>query len=107
VAYTSSMNISVDEKNEQRIRREIELGHFRNPEEVIAHALELLDDQETWLLENQDEIRLKIERSFSQIERGEGVSGEEARRTLAPLGTKSEARPAATQELNRGDATPS
>ncbi|HZD50963.1 MAG TPA: hypothetical protein VE178_19625 [Silvibacterium sp.] len=77
------MNVSIDEASEQRIRREIELGHFTNPEEVIAHALELLDAQETWLRENQDQIRLKIERSFSQIERGEGVSGEEARRILA------------------------
>jgi len=77
------MNISVDEASEQRIRREIELGHFTNPEEVIAHALELLDDQETWLRENRDQIRLKIERSFSQVQRGEGVSAEEAKRILA------------------------
>jgi antitoxin ParD1/3/4 len=77
------MDISVDETSEQRIRREIELGHFRNPQEVIAHALELLDEQEGWLHENRDQIKLKIERSFSQIERGEGVPGEEARRILA------------------------
>ena len=77
------MDISVDETREQRIRREIELGHFRNPQEVIAHALELLDEQEGWLHENRDQIKLKIERSFSQIERGEGVPGEEARRILA------------------------
>ena len=77
------MNVSVDETSEQRIRREIELGHFQNPEDVIAHALELLVDEETWLNENRDQIRLKIERSFAQIERGEGVSGDEARRILA------------------------
>jgi Arc/MetJ-type ribon-helix-helix transcriptional regulator len=77
------MNISVDEASEQRIRREIELGHFKNPEEVIAHALELLESQETWLRENQESIRLKIERSFAQIERGEGVAKDEARRILA------------------------
>ena len=76
------MNISVDEASEQRIRREIELGHFKNPEEVIAHALELLDGQETWLHENQDWIRLQIERSFSQIEREEGIPGDEARQIL-------------------------
>jgi Arc/MetJ-type ribon-helix-helix transcriptional regulator len=37
------MNVSVDETSEQRIKREIQLGHFKNPEEVIDHALELLD----------------------------------------------------------------
>jgi Arc/MetJ-type ribon-helix-helix transcriptional regulator len=77
------MNISVDEASKQRIQREINLGHFNDPEEVIAHALELLDSQEDWLKENRDEIQLKIERSFSQIERGEGISGDEARRMLA------------------------
>ena len=76
------MNISVDVASGQRIKREIELGHFRNPEEVIAHALELLDAQETWLHENRELIRLRIEHSFSQIERGEGIPGDEARRTL-------------------------
>ena len=77
------MNVSVDETSEQRIRREIELGHFKNPEEVIAHALELLDSEETWFSQNRDQIRLKIERSFAQIERGEGVTADEARRILA------------------------
>jgi Arc/MetJ-type ribon-helix-helix transcriptional regulator len=43
------MNVSVDETSEQRIKRVIELGHFKNPEEMIVHALELLDGQETWL----------------------------------------------------------
>jgi len=43
------MNVSVDETSEQRIKREIELGHFKNPEEMIAHALEFLDGQESWL----------------------------------------------------------
>ena len=41
------MNVSIDQTSEQRIKREIELGHFKNPEEVIAHALELLDAQVT------------------------------------------------------------
>jgi hypothetical protein len=49
------MNVSVDETSEQRIKREIELGHFKNPEEMIAHTLELLDGQATWL---QDEAQL-------------------------------------------------
>lgn len=66
------MNVSVDETSEQRIKREIELGHFKNPEEGIAHALELLDAKETWLHENRELIRLKIEHSFSQIEREKG-----------------------------------
>ena len=76
------MNVSVDETSEQRIKRQIELGHFKNPEEVIDHALELLDAQETWLHDNRDLIRLKIEHSFSQIEPGEGITGDEARRIL-------------------------
>lgn len=76
------MNISIDEASEQRIKREIELGHFSDPAEVVARALELLEAQEAWLHDNQELIRFKIERSFAQIEQGEGIPGDEARRIL-------------------------
>jgi Arc/MetJ-type ribon-helix-helix transcriptional regulator len=77
------MSISLDRVNEERIQREINRGHFRDPQEVIARALDLLEAQEEWLLENKAEISRKIEASFEQMERGEYVSGAEARQLLA------------------------
>jgi len=48
-------------------------GYFRNPEEVIAHALQLLEEPEMWLQENRDQISRKIARNFAEIEQGKGV----------------------------------
>jgi Arc/MetJ-type ribon-helix-helix transcriptional regulator len=40
------MTVTLDPTSEQRIQREIERGHYREPAEVVAHALALLDDPE-------------------------------------------------------------
>ena len=37
------MTLTLDPRTEQRIQREIELGHYREPAEVVAHAVSLLD----------------------------------------------------------------
>ena len=37
------MTLTLDSTTEQRIQREIELGHYREPAEVVAHAVALLD----------------------------------------------------------------
>jgi len=37
------MTLTLDPMTEQRIQREIELGHYREPAEVVAHAVALLD----------------------------------------------------------------
>jgi hypothetical protein len=36
------MTLTLDPTTEKRIQREIDLGHYTAPEEVIAHALALL-----------------------------------------------------------------
>jgi len=77
------MNVALDERSRQRVQREISRGHFREPAAVVARALELLDAQEGWLDQNRQAIHDRIEESFAQIERGEGVSGGEARRMLS------------------------
>lgn len=77
------MHIVVDQNTEVLIQREIDRGHFRNPQEVIAHALALLEAQEDWLAENREAIHQKIEASFQQVERGEFLTATDARTKLA------------------------
>lgn len=77
------MEVSLDAKTESRIQREIDRGHYRKPAEVVARAVELLDIQEDWLEQNRDIIADRIEESFHQIERGEGISSGQARAELA------------------------
>jgi Arc/MetJ-type ribon-helix-helix transcriptional regulator len=61
------MAVTLDPATEQRIRRKIDQGHFREPAEVIARALDLLDD-EAGLAQQARAARL--ERSMAQIALG-------------------------------------
>jgi hypothetical protein len=40
------MTLTLDATTEKRIQREIELGHYAEPAEVVAHALALLAGEE-------------------------------------------------------------
>jgi len=65
------MNLALDPATEQRIQREIDLGHFTEPAQVISRALDLLEAEEEWLLMNKQAISEHLEESFAQSERGE------------------------------------
>ncbi len=77
------MPLTLDPVIEQRIQRELERGHFRTPAEVIEHALNLLESEEDWLLQNKDAINERPEESFGATARGETYSPVEVRATLA------------------------
>ena len=77
------MTLTLDPVIEQRIQRELERGHFRTPAEVIEHALNLLESEEDWLLQNKDAINERLEESFASAARGETYSPEEVRAILA------------------------
>lgn len=77
------MNLTLDPATEQRIQREIDLGHYREPAEVIARAVALLEAEQNWFLQNKDAINQRLEESMAQAARGETHTPEEARRILA------------------------
>jgi Arc/MetJ-type ribon-helix-helix transcriptional regulator len=77
------MNLALDAASEALIQRELDRGHFTSPAEVVARALELLNSQEDWFDRNRDAIAERLESSFAQIDRGEGISGDDARELLA------------------------
>ena len=79
------MPITLDAQTEQRIQREIDLGHYREPAEVINRALDLLEAQEAWSEEEQAELDAHLAESMAQIERGEGIPGDQVRARLAEL----------------------
>lgn len=64
------------------LQKHLESGAFATPEEVIHPALESLQADEDWLGENRAAIHDKIERAFSQFERGEVLTPEESPRTV-------------------------
>ena len=77
------MNLILDPATEQRIQREIDLGHYREAAEVIARAVALLEAEQNWLLQNKDAINQRLEESMAQAARGETCTPEEVRRILA------------------------
>lgn len=76
------MTLTLDAQTEQRIQRELDRGHYADPSEVIAHALDLLQDQEDWLLHNKDAINERLGESIAQAQRGEIYTADEAARIL-------------------------
>jgi len=76
------MNLTLDPATEQRIQREIDLGHYRDPAEVIARAVSLLEAEEEWLRRNKKALNDRLKESMAQAERGEVYTAEEVRSLL-------------------------
>jgi len=79
------MAITLDAATEERIKRQLDRSTFREPAELLAHALDLVEAElsaEDWLLRNRESINADLDRTFAQAERGEGYSPEESRALL-------------------------
>jgi Arc/MetJ-type ribon-helix-helix transcriptional regulator len=90
------MAITLDAATEERIQRQLESGTFPGPTELLAHALDLLEEEkaaEDWLDRNMDTINADLEETFAQASRGECFSPEKSRALLAQH--------RATRDLNR------
>ena len=72
------MTITLRPEHEKAITQAIQSGAYRNPDEVIGRALEVLRDEDEWLHDRKDEIAEKIERAFRQFERGEFFSADDS-----------------------------
>jgi len=80
------MAITLDAATEERIQRQLDRGVFREPAELLAHALDLLEEErsaEDWLDRNMDAINADLEETMAQAARGEGFSPEESLADLA------------------------
>jgi Arc/MetJ-type ribon-helix-helix transcriptional regulator len=80
------MAITLDGGIEERIQRQLDRGAFPGPTELLAHALDLLEEEkssEDWLDRNMDAINADLDETFAQAERGEGFSPEESVADLA------------------------
>ena len=77
------MAITLDPVTEQRIQRQISRGAFAEPSELLAHALDLVEAEEDWLLQNKEAIKAALDQSFAEAGRGEGYSLEEVDEMMA------------------------
>jgi hypothetical protein len=83
------MAVTLDPATEQRIQRKIEQGpkvaSSRNSAEVIARALDLLDDEQELAQQARAALDARLERSMAQTARGEGIPGERLMQALTEL----------------------
>ena len=76
------MTIQLTPEDEELIKSRLQSGAFKSVEEVIHDALASQAAETDWLLQNKDLVNDKIARGIAQLDRGEGVSGAEARARL-------------------------
>jgi Arc/MetJ-type ribon-helix-helix transcriptional regulator len=76
------MTITLSPEHEETIARAIRSGAYENPGQVIERALEVLRSEDEWLTENKEVIDEKIGRAIAQLDRGEGIAGDELPRRL-------------------------
>lgn len=77
------MTLALDPAAEQLIQRELARGHYREPADVIAHALNLLEAEREWLEVSKPALNARLAESIAQIDRGEGIAGEHILEVLA------------------------
>ena len=73
------MPISLRPEHEKLIDEAIKSGAYRDANDVIGQALEMLFSQDEWLRNHKHEIGEKIDRALAQFERGEFYSADESR----------------------------
>jgi len=77
------MSLVLDPALEERIQRQLDRGPFREPAELLSHALDLVEAEDDWLFRNREVINVALEQSFAAKERGESYSPEEAEAMLS------------------------
>jgi Arc/MetJ-type ribon-helix-helix transcriptional regulator len=79
------MALTLSPATEQRIQRETARGPYTGSDDLLNHALDLLEAQSKgdWLFQNHDDIRQRLAESIAARERGESYSPEEAKAILA------------------------
>ena len=65
------MEISINNQNQDRILRKIESGKYGSPDDVIAKALELLDQHDDDLQQELDDLRASVRKGSDQAAAGE------------------------------------
>ena len=71
------MNVSLTPELEKFVSRKVESGLYQSASEVIREGLRLLDGQDRQREIQLAEVRKKIQTGLAQLDRGEGIPGDE------------------------------
>jgi predicted transcriptional regulator len=76
------MVITLDPATEQRLQQQLASGRFREPAELLAHALDLVEAEAEFDARRRA-LLARLEESCAQADRGEGYNEEELRARMA------------------------
>jgi len=72
------MNVSLTPELERWVSTKVEDGRYRSASEVVREGLRLLQEREEERAARLEALRRDIQVGTDQLDRGEGVDGEEA-----------------------------
>ncbi|HEU4561583.1 MAG TPA: hypothetical protein VFS20_27405 [Longimicrobium sp.] len=72
------MSLNIPPEFERAIRERVESGAYKSVEDVFAARLKALDEWEDVQRAKFETLRAEIQVGIEQLDRGEGVDGEEA-----------------------------
>jgi Arc/MetJ-type ribon-helix-helix transcriptional regulator len=84
------MTIQLKPEQEHRIAEALRSGGYSTSDDVIDLALEVLHEQDEWLMANREANAAKIRTGIEELERGEGIPEDELDAYLTRLKTQPE-----------------
>ncbi len=79
------MQLNVPSDLETLINKRLSGGGYDSVEDVLRHALEAQDAEESWTDEERQALSAHIEEGFLQAKRGELIDGEQVRREMQTM----------------------
>jgi len=76
------MNVSLTPELEELIAQKVQSGRYTTASEVIREALRLLEEHDELRQKRLEAIRRKIDEGLAQLDRGEGIPGDQVRALL-------------------------
>ncbi len=76
------MNVSLTPELEKLVEKKVKSGRYQSASEVVREGLRLLDDQDRLRELRLDTVRQQIKVGLDQLDRGEGIPGDEVLKRL-------------------------
>ncbi len=71
------MNVTLSPEHEKLVKEKLQSGEFDSADALVGHALQFLVAREEEDRRHRQAIREKIDRGIEQLDRGEGIDGEQ------------------------------
>ena len=75
----TNMTIHVRPEIEALIQRDVQRGLYESADAFVERAVQMVHEQEEWLMENRGDIEAMIEEGYASAQRGETIEADQVR----------------------------